>query len=268
MAGKTFDARTIEAIARALGDTGEGLSNSEIDNVAMACHFPIEEPGTKWKRIFNIFVKDQNKRKNRTGIQEFIRIALRPSLYLKNPDRFEILRENLNQALAFEGMAVLEDGKLALAAKVSTTISDAKRRASELRSSLSSRGVHPDVLAFCREELLANDYFHAVLEATKSLAQKLRDRTGLTGDGGTLVDRALSGDKPMLAINSLKTESERSEQKGFANLCKGIFGMFRNPTAHAPRVHWAMSKGDAEDLMSLLSLAHRRLDATHMSPRI
>jgi uncharacterized protein (TIGR02391 family) len=94
-------------------------------------------------------------------------------------------------------------------------LSEAQRRAQELRADLTTRGVHPDVLRFCREELLADDYFHAVMEAVKSVADKLRARTGLTDDGGTLVDRALTGDPPMLAINPLKTESEKSEQKGF-----------------------------------------------------
>jgi uncharacterized protein (TIGR02391 family) len=80
-------------------------------------------------------------------------------------------------------------------------------------------------------------------------------------DGGLLVDKSLAGDIPMLAINSLITDSERSEQRGFANLVKGIFGMFRNPTAHAARVHWTMEKKDAEDLLSVVSLIHRRIDA-------
>jgi len=133
---------------------------------------------------------------------------------------------------------------------------------------LTARGVHPDVLRFCRAELVADDYFHAVLEATKSIADKLRARTGLTDDGAVLVDRALSGDLPMLAINDLSSESERGEQRGFANLVKGVFGMFRNPTAHAPRIHWAMNKADAEDLLSLASLIHRRLDSSRMPPRV
>ena len=137
------------------------------------------------------------------------------------------------------------------------TLSEARRRAVELRADLTGRGVHPDVLKFCKEELLADDYFHAVLEAVKSVAEKLRERTGLTDDGGTLIDRALGGSPPLLAINALKTESEQSEQRGFANLLKGTFGMFRNPTAHAPRVHWVMTKTDAEDLLSLVSLIHR-----------
>ena len=63
---------------------------------------------------------------------------------------------------------------------------EAKRGAEELRANLSFRGAHPDVLRFCREELLADYYFHAVLEAVKSVG-----KTGLTDDGGTLMNRAL-----------------------------------------------------------------------------
>lgn len=72
----------------------------------------------------------------------------------------------------------------------------------------------------------------------------------------------------MLAINPRGSSSERSEQNGFANLIKGAFGMFRNPTAHEPRIHWPMSKSDAEDLLTLVSLIHRRLDAATMPPRV
>lgn len=82
----------------------------------------------------------------------------------------------------------------------------------------------------------------------------------VTEDGGKLVDAALCDSAPLLAINALTTESQRSEQSGFANLIKGTFGMFRNPSAHEARL-WAMSKEDAEDLLSLASLIHRRLDA-------
>jgi uncharacterized protein (TIGR02391 family) len=140
---------------------------------------------------------------------------------------------------------------------------EAQRRAQELRADLTTRGVHPDVLRFCREELLADNYFHAVLEAVKSVADKLRARTGLTEDGALLVEHALMGDPPMLAINPMKTESEKGEQKGFANLLRGTFGMFRNTTAHEARINWPMTKDDAEDLLSLVSLIHRRLDAAH-----
>jgi uncharacterized protein (TIGR02391 family) len=83
----------------------------------------------------------------------------------------------------------------------------------------------------------------------------------LTDDTATLVDKTLAGDSPILAINPLSTESERSEQRGFVNLVKGTFGMFRNTTAHEARILWTMDKADAEDLLSLASLIHRRLDS-------
>ncbi|MFT8783745.1 TIGR02391 family protein [Acetobacter syzygii] len=78
---------------------------------------------------------------------------------------------------------------------------------------------------------------------------------------------ASQGDPPMLAINSLQNENEKSEQRGFANLVRGLFGMFWNPAAHAPRVYWAMEREDAEDLLSMVSLVHRHLDKATMPRR-
>ena len=176
------------------------------------------------------------------------------------------MREMLNRALTFAGLSVDATGMLEFVEQA-RTLSEAERRAQELRTDLATRGVHPDVLRLCRSELLADNYFHAVLEAVKSVADKLRTRTGLTDDGNTLIDRALSGDLPMLAINPLRTESERTEQRGFANLVCGTFGMFRNTTAHEARIHWTMTKSDAEDLLLLVSLIHRRLDGATMPSR-
>jgi len=130
-----------------------------------------------------------------------------------------------------------------------------------LRPALKQRAVEPEVLVFCRAELLQENYFHAVLEATKSVATLLRFRTGLTSDGAGLVQSALGGDDPRLRINAFRTDTDRSEQKGFANLLVGFFGTFHNPTAHAAKIEWPMSEADALDLMSLASYIHRRLNA-------
>jgi len=251
----------VEAIAAALGDTSEGLTGSEIGHLLASLKFSDLSPSaTKWVRLHNAFVERQNAAQNRRAILEFMRQAMLPSRHLKRPERFEVMRANLNRALAFSGIAVDVGGELIASTQV-RTLSEAARRADELRDDLRSRGVHEDVLRFCRAELVADNYFHAVLEAAKSIADKLRAKTGLTEDGGKLVDAALGGATPKLAINALQTESQRSEQSGFANLIKGTFGMFRNPVAHEARILWAMSKEDAEDLLSLASLIHRRLDA-------
>ena len=259
---ETFTASQLEAIADALGETSEGLTGSEIAYLLSACQILDETPGlTKRIRLYNAFAASQNKNQNRLSILAFIRKAMKPERYVREPNRFEPMRENLNRSLAFAGLAVDAAGTLTNVA-IAKTLPEAAKRAQELRDDLSARGVHPDILVFCKAELVADNYFHAVLEATKSIANKLRKKAGRTEDGAGLVDIVLGGDRPILAINSLKTASERDEQRGFVNLVKGTFGMFRNTTAHEARVLWTMDKADAEDLLSLASLIHRRLDAS------
>jgi len=39
-----------------------------------------------------------------------------------------------------------------------------------------------------------------------------------------------------------------------------LFGTFRNTTAHAPKIKWSIEDQDALDILSMVSLIHRRLD--------
>ena len=77
-----------------------------------------------------------------------------------------------------------------------------------------------------------------------------------------MVNKAFAGQQPVLALGPLTTESEKSEQKGFANLLIGLFGAVRNPLAHAPKTNWPMSEQDALDILTLVSLIHRKLEGT------
>lgn len=263
---QVFTESELQAIAQALADTSEGLSGSEIAYLLSSIRMSDPTPTmTKWKRLFHAFVERQNHSKNRRAVLEFIRRAMRPERYAKEAHRFEPMRANLNRALAFCGHVVDASGRLSRVAPAAT-LGEATRRAQELRTDLASRGVHPDVLRFCRAELVTDNYFHAVLEAAKSIFDKVRTKTGFTEDGGQLVDRAFAGDPPKIAINALVSESQKSEQRGFANLLKGTYGMFRNTTAHEARLHWPMGKADAEDLLSLASMIHRRIDAATVRP--
>ncbi|MEP0202977.1 TIGR02391 family protein [Bauldia litoralis] len=262
-----FRQEHLHAIAAALGDTDEGLKNSEIDFLLKSAKLKNPGPGTKRDRIYNAFVEYQNRAQTNLHILAFIRKALKPARFLGFTERFEPMRANVNRALAFTGLYVDESGKLDKGG-TATTLSEAERRASELRRDLASRGTHPDVLDFCRAELIADNYFHAVQEAVKSVIEKLRKRTGLIDDGNVLFDRVFGGETPILIINAFNSMSEMSEQKGFVHLLKGTYGTFRNPTAHAARKDWEMKKEDAEDLLSLLSFIHRRIDKATMPPRI
>ncbi len=84
--------------------------------------------------------------------------------------------------------------------------------------------------------------------------------SGLKTDGAELVNTVLSTKSPLVALNSLSTQTEISEQKGIANLLVGVFSAVRNPVAHAPRTEWAMPEQDAIDIFALVSYLHRKLD--------
>lgn len=127
------------------------------------------------------------------------------------------------------------------------------------------------MLRYCTVELLKKNNFHASLEATKSVFERVRQMSGLSGDGATLIDAALSLGKsgaPIIAINDLASQTDRDEQTGFANLIKGLSGMFRNPVAHDPRALRTVTDTHLLELATALSLVHRRLDVatvTHPS---
>ncbi len=143
------------------------------------------------------------------------------------------------------------------------TLDEVAALAGRLQGELKRRGVHPQAVHYCREELLRRSTFHAVFEATKGLAERLRQMTDMTTiDGDELVTACFAGKTtaPAVRINAYSTKSEISEHNGFANLLRGVFGTFRNPTAHTPRTAWIVSEADALGLFSTLSYLHRRLD--------
>lgn len=252
----------IESISQVLADTNEGFSGSKIGELLFESGIDdIDPTNTKWKRLKAALVNKQTSDKCANNILGFIQIALEPARHVNNQEWFNNTRYEINRILSFVGFEIKENGKISQSTKVET-INEANARARELRKELLSRKVHADVLFFCKEELLVDNYFHAVFEAAKSVAEKIRQKTGLKNDGADLVDEAFSfkNNMPYLALNSLVSESEQSEQKGFMNLLKGLFGTFRNTHAHAPKVTWKIEEDDALDILSMISLIHRRLD--------
>jgi uncharacterized protein (TIGR02391 family) len=67
-----------------------------------------------------------------------------------------------------------------------------------------------------------------------------------------------SVEKPLLAFNTLQTETEKSEHKGFAQLLKGCLAAIRNPIAHGPKILW-QGETDAADYLTLISIDKNRL---------
>jgi len=258
-----FNEANLEQVCNVLGDTDTGLTGSEIGRYLKECSITDLNSGmTKRIRLYQALLARQRSDGCANNICAFIQRVMNPVLYVQSPDYFQKKQTEINHVLSFEGLKLNDEGKLEHC-KQARTITDAHEAADQLRRKLRDRGVHSDVLRFCRAELVEGNYFHAVLEAAKSVAQKIRDKTGFTSDGVELVDAALGIGKkayPVLAFSSLSTDSELSEHKGLTNLMKGFFGTFRNPTAHAPRIAWMITEQDALDMMTMASLLHRRLD--------
>jgi uncharacterized protein (TIGR02391 family) len=260
-----FTSQQLTAICKALGDTEKGLTGAEIGRLLAECGILESDPSiTKWKRIFNVFANWQNSKQLGNCVLMFIARAMNPALYTTNRGVFSSRRDELNVILAFSGMHIGEDGKIRRSTKAEN-LTEAMKRASRLHDALSNRNVHDDVLSFCRAELLDENYFHAVFEAMKSIAAKIRKLSGLQSDGADLVHQAFSQSNtgPVLAINQFITETDKGEQRGFVNLLSGLFGTIRNPLAHNPKVEWDMSEQDALDILTMASLIHRKLDKAY-----
>lgn len=257
-----FSSQHMEAACRVLADTDRGLTGTQIERLLQEIKIVDVCPGiTKWKRLFNALAEAQNKHQIGNHLILLINLAMDPVNYARDPGAFRWRRDELNVVLAFSGLFVRDDGRVGYAGKA-TTLDAARARAGRLKAALESRNVDAEVLNYCRAELLDENYFHAVFESTKGVAERIRSLSGLTTDGAELVNRAFSTQNPILVLGSLATESEKSEQKGFAHLLVGLFGAVRNPLAHAPKTNWPMSEQDALDILTLVSLIHRKLDRT------
>lgn len=260
-----FSAERLEAISKVLGDTSEGLTGPEIDHLLRNSNIANPTPDmTKWKRLHNAFVEFQNEHQVGNHVVVFIKRAMDPARYVSEPQVFRSRRDRLNSVLAFCGYTLGEDGQLRRIDAV-RTIDQALERANRLHAALIQRSVHADVLKFCKAELLDENYFHAVFEAMKSITAKIRTLSGLSGDGCDLVHDAFGqkfGD-PLLAINLFQSETHKGEQYGFMNLLKGLYGTIRNPLAHTPKTEWDMTEQDALDILTMISLVHRKLDQAY-----
>jgi uncharacterized protein (TIGR02391 family) len=255
-----FSSAAIEAVCRELGEFVIGSQIAGLTAPLKVQESAAEAQGTKWKRLYNAVAKRQNKQGDGRPLIRLVTDVMEPVRF-DDAQHFEAGRAAVNRRLLLYGYEVRANGKVGHA-KQAETVANAQQRADILGTELKQRGVHPAVLAFCRKELLEENYFHAVLEATKSIADRVRELTGLTKDGSALIDEAtsLSSGKPLLAFNELETDWERSEHTGLAMLTKGLFATARNPTAHAPKVKWAVELSDALDVLTIASLLHRRLD--------
>ena len=234
-----------------------------------------------WKRGVDYFVwglskKDrlrhalnfQYRRSGTKGVLHLIKALNEPVVYSMDPEGFRVFCSGLNRILRFYGVEYRDDGEFH---KVdpTRTLTEAERRAEALENKMASRRVHYEVRKYCKAEYMEENYFHAVVEAYKGLAERIREKTGYTSDGLELMNQSFErpspkqGGYPRLAFNTLATVTEKNEHDGFLDLLSGCTRFFRNPMSHTPKVKWRRDINDAVDCLTLISLLHFILDECH-----
>ncbi len=258
-----FTADVLRGITDVLGATDDGLKGSEIaQHLAQVRVLDVNPGMTKRYRLFNALAAQQHKDQVGNCVVAFMTQAMSPVHYRDDPAGFSRRQAGLNEVLVFAGCCINDEGKVArLRSGKASTLDEATKRSNTIRVELRRRDTHPDVLRYCTVELLMKNNFHALLEASKSMPDRIRLMTGKTSDGAELIQATVTPSSgPLVAINAGATETDRKEQSGFANLIIGLLGLYRNPTAHDPKLHRTVSDEELLEALTTMSMVHRRLD--------
>jgi uncharacterized protein (TIGR02391 family) len=121
------------------------------------------------------------------------------------------------------------------------------------------RSIHPD---FPRQVLRLYDdghYAEATFAAFRFIESEVKRLGNIRGKVGfALMMDVFNETKPVLALNSLSTDSDEDEQRGYRHIFAGSLAGIRNPRGHSVDV--TDTPDQCLDYLSLASLLLRRLD--------
>jgi uncharacterized protein (TIGR02391 family) len=83
-----------------------------------------------------------------------------------------------------------------------------------------------------RQLFIDGHYAQSVEEAYKLINNFVKQKTGLSIDGASLMKNAFSANNPFLRISALRTPSQRDQQLGYMEILSGCMTGIRNPRAH------------------------------------
>jgi uncharacterized protein (TIGR02391 family) len=275
-----LDQQQLKAICDVLGHTDLGFTKSEITSLLQQCEIKLLDDGSsnnghtytyglnKRNWLFNCLANELNFSQSMKKIYELIEKALNPVTFTaeKHRSKYIFLLEETNRVLLLAGLSVNNTGKL-LEVKKAENLDEVDRRVSHLKKELYNRRIHDEVKKYCIKDYMRKDYFDAVFESSKGLAERVRKISGLKFDGGKLFQKAFSKSDPYIFFNNMETESEISEFTGLKELMEAIFHLVRNPTAHTPKLNWKIDETKALDILTLISFAHKYLDVCYKIPQ-
>lgn len=276
---KYLDEQQLKAVCDVLAETNLGYTKTELTRLLQQSKIGIVSDGrvsngytyqmglNKRDWLYNCLASEINNNHSFIRVYVFLEKALNPVAFTdeKNRDKYNYLLEGVNKALLLAGLEITREGKL-IEVIQAKTLDEVDRRVNSLQRQLYIRAIHSEVQKYCIKDYLQKDYYDAIFEAAKGLAERVRTISGLTTDGGTLFQTAFSKNDPYLFFNSMQTDSEKSEFTGLKELMEAIFHLVRNPAAHTPKINWKVDEAKALDVLTLVSFAHKYLDECHKMP--
>lgn len=274
-----FTEQNLHNISAIIADTNRGLTKSELEWHLRESKIVLVSDGSynngiyykiglnKRDWLYNCFANEINTTHSFDRIVRFIEIVMDPTNYTKMEKRgqYQFILEELNKILLLLGCEINPSGKLTEKVKA-TTLEEVDRRVNSLKKKLYDRNIHSEVTKYCIKDYLRKDYFDAVFEATKGLAERVREISGLNSDGNELFQSAFATKDPYIVLNMLATESEKNEYNGLKELLMSLFHLVRNPMAHTPKINWKQNENEALDILTIISFAHKYLDKCYKNP--
>lgn len=279
MVKKNLDEQQLKAVCDVLAETKLGYTKTELTRLLEQSRIEVVSDGrtsnaygytlglNKRDWLYNCLVTEINKSHSLNCVYFFLEKALNPVAFTdeSSRDKYNYLLEGTNKVLFLAGLEITKEGKL-IEVVQAKPLDEVDRRVNSLQRQLYNRAIHSEVQKYCIKDYLQKDYYDAVFEAAKGLAERVRQITGLTTDGGTLFQTAFSKNDPYLFFNSMQTDSEKSEFTGLKELMEAIFHLVRSLAAHTPKVNWKVDEAKAHDILTLISFAHKYLDECHKMP--
>lgn len=219
---------------------------------------------TKWKKLTYVFEKYQRKHSNSSVTLSIVEYLMTPANFIGKEEAYSAQVAGINKVLISQGYEINLSGKIKKSDRV-TALDEISNKYNSLVNKLKQRGVHEEVLKYCTQELLHENYFHSVFEAAKGLSNRVREMSGIANDGACLFDIAFAVRDPVLHLNDLSTESLRNQQNGLKSMLNGITFYVRNVTAHEPRIKWIVVESEAVSILMTISFLHSMLDLCYKS---
>lgn len=252
-----FLPEALDTLAQVIGDHYTG---SEIMKLFSRSGFRdiVHDGGTKWRFVSSTFGELQQRGKGTpNAVLQVLKTAGNPQGWIGRREQYESFLNSINDVLSFYGLRLDEQGNLIRTGEKATTVRAEKK---EDEVSFVSRRFHPEIVRHGRSHFCRGAYFHAVFECCKALDTAVRNNSGSTKSGQTLMSEALCLNGP-IKFNSQQKQSEKDEQQGIMYLCMGLMNAVRNPQAHEPELIWPMSREDALDVLALVSFLYRKLES-------